>query len=83
MVKAGIDWDQVISLIPPRKIFFAWGSRDQGTPEIMYRSFVKSIEDRCKKENLPKSVFVYEEDVGHKITERMLSSAIRFLKENL
>jgi len=83
MVKAGIDCDQVVSLIPPRKIFLAWGSKDEGSPEVMYRSFVKSIEDRCKKENLPQSVFVYEEDVGHKITRNMLSSAIKFLKANL
>ncbi|MCM8804553.1 MAG: hypothetical protein NC833_04810 [Candidatus Omnitrophica bacterium] len=83
MVKAGIDWDQVVSLIPPRKIFFGWGSKDPGSPEVMYRSFVKAIEDRCKKEGLPKSVFTYEEEVEHKITKKMLSSAIKFLKEGL
>lgn len=83
MVKAGIDWDQVVSLIPPRKIFLGWGRKDEGTPEIMYRSFVNAIRDRCKKENLPESVFTYEEDVGHKITKKMLLNAIKFLKENL
>lgn len=83
MVNAGIDWDQVVALIPPRKLFLGWGSKDEGTPEVMYRAFVNAIEERCKKEKLHKSVFVHEENCGHKITKDMLLNAIKFLKENL
>ncbi len=84
MIKAGIDWDQVVALVAPRKIFLGWGALDAGTPEDMYRAFVDAIEARCKKENLPKSVFTFEEkDHAHEITPKMLSAAIDFLKENL
>jgi len=84
MVKAGIDWDQVVSLAAPRKLFFGWGAKDEGSPEVMYRAFVKAIEERCRKEKLPKSIFVHEEpNCGHEITKGMLSNAIKFLRENL
>jgi len=84
MIEAGIDWDQTISLIPPRKIFFGWGGKDEGSPEVMYRSFVNAIEERCRKENLSQSVFTYEEkEIGHKITMKMLEASIKFLKKFL
>ncbi|MCD6408649.1 hypothetical protein J7L87_06340 [bacterium] len=84
MIKEGIDWDQVVALTPPRRLFFGWGAKDEGTPEIMYKAFVKAIRERCKKEKLPQSLVVYEEkNVGHKITKRMLKAAIEFLKETL
>jgi dienelactone hydrolase len=79
MMKAGIDWDQVVSLIPPRKIFLAWGAKDAGTPEPMYRAFCDAV--RLKDE---KSLAVFEEpDKGHEITMPMLQDAIRFLKANI
>lgn len=84
MVKAGIDWDQVVSLIPPSKIFMGWGALDAGTPEIMYRSFISAIEARCKNEFFDKSVYFYEETAkGHEITMPMLESALDFLRQNL
>lgn len=84
MMQAGIDWDQVVALAAPRKFFFGWAPKDEGTPEVMYRSFVDAIETRCQKEGLPRSVFVHEEeDGGHELTEAMLSNAIRFLQENV
>ena len=84
MMKAGIDWDQVVSLIPPRKIFLGWGALDAGTPEVMYRSFISAIGKRCKKESFDKCVYVHEEPTkGHEITMPMLQSALDFLKANL
>ena len=84
MIKAGIDWDQVAALAAPRKFFFGWADKDEGSPEAMYRAFVSAIEERCKKEGLPQSVFVREEKgVGHQVTERMLSEALGFLQQNL
>ncbi len=84
MLKAGIDWDQVVALAAPRKFFFGWAPKDEGTPEVMYRAFVDAIEARYQAEGLPPSVFVHEEeDGGHELTEAMLGNAIRFLKENV
>jgi hypothetical protein len=79
MLQSGIDWDQVVPLIPPRKIFLAWGAQDAGTPVPMYRAFCDTI--RLSDE---KSFTVFEEpDKGHKITMPMLQNAIQFLKANL
>ena len=79
MIKAGIDWDQVVSLITPRKIFLGWGALDEGTPEPEYRAFCAAI--RLRNEN---SLTVFEApDKGHEITMSMLQNAIQFLKENL
>jgi len=84
MIEAGIDWDQVVALAAPRKFFFGWADKDEGSPETMYRAFVSAIEERCKKEGLPRSISVCEEKgVGHQITERMLSEALAFLQKNL
>ncbi|MFA5393262.1 MAG: hypothetical protein WC081_01340 [Candidatus Ratteibacteria bacterium] len=81
MVNAGIDWDQVVSLIPPRKIFLGWCALDEGSPEVMYRAFVDAIEKRCGAEGLKKSVFVHEEaKTDHTITSGMLTAAMEFLK---
>ena len=82
MIKAGLDWDRVVALVPPRKLFFGWGARDEGTPEVMYRAFVEAIEKRCRNEGLPGSLFLHEEaDRGHEITNDMLNAALGFLKE--
>ncbi len=83
MVKAGLDWDQVVALAAPRKFFLAWGTQDAGTPEDMVQAFVKAIRIRCRKEGLPESVEVCREDAGHSITETMLTRALQFLRENL
>lgn len=84
MVDAGVDWDQVVALTAPRKLFLGWGALDEGTPEPMYRAFTDAIEKRCKKEALPQSVFTYEEvDKGHDITKDMLETAMQFLTNNL
>ena len=81
MMKAGIDWDQVVSLIPQRKIFLGWGALDAGTPKIMYRSFINAIEKRRKKESFDKSVYLHEEpEKGHEITMPMMEDALEFLK---
>ena len=79
MVKAGIDWDQIVALIPPRKIFLGWGAKDEGTPEPMYRAFCDAISARDEK-----SLTVFEEhDRGHEITKPMLEAALGFLKREL
>lgn len=84
MMQARIDWDQIVSLTAPRKLFLAWGALDEGTPEPMYRAFIDAIEKRCQSENLPQSVFTYEEMAkGHEITNKMLETAIGFLTNNL
>ena len=84
MMKAGIDWDQVVSLIPPRKIFLGWGALDAGSPKIMYRSFINAIEKRRKKESFDKCVYLHEEhEKGHEITMQMMERAMRFFKANL
>ena len=79
MMKAGLDWDQVVSLIPPRKIFLAWGAKDEGTPEPMYRAFCDAIKSRDKK-----ALTVFEEpEHGHEITKPIMEAALGFLKANL
>jgi dienelactone hydrolase len=79
MVQAGIDWDQVVSLIPPRKIFLGWGALDEGTPKTMYRAFCEAIKARDEK-----ALTVFEEDKkGHEISKPMLKNALRFFKANL
>ena len=79
MLKAGIDWDQVVSLIPPRKVFLGWGATDEGTPEPMSRTFCDAISSRDEK-----ALTVFEEpDRGHEITMPMLEAALEFLKANL
>lgn len=84
MMQAGTDWDQVVSLIPPRKIFLGWGAKDEGTPEPMYRAFVNEIERRQRLEGLGQSLVVYEEpNHGHEITHDMLKAAMDFLKTSL
>jgi dienelactone hydrolase len=84
MIKAGIDWDQVVSLIAPRKAFFAWGALDEGTPEPGYRAFVDAITEHCKREGLEPCLSVHEDmDVGHEITAPMMDDAIQFLKTEL
>jgi len=84
MVDAGIDWDQVVALVAPRKLFLGWGAKDVGTPEVMYRAFWDAIELRCNAEGLPPSVVTHEEpDKGHEVTEAMLTNALMFLTKNL
>lgn len=84
MIQTGIDWDQVVSLIPPRKLFLAWGALDAGTPEPEYRTYVEAIRRRCEQENIQDVLYLYEEsDNGHEITMPMLQSAIQFLKTSL
>jgi dienelactone hydrolase len=84
MIRAGIDWDQVVALIPPRKIFLAWGALDEGTPEPAYRAFADAIQRRCEKENFKDVLYLHEEpDKGHEITMPMLQNAIQFLKTSL
>jgi dienelactone hydrolase len=84
MIQAGLDWDQVVSLIPPRKIFLGWGALDAGSPEPEYKAYVDAIKSRCEKENLRDVLYLHEEpDKGHEITMPMLNSALEFLKENL
>ena len=83
MIKKGIDWDQVVSLVPPRKIFMGRGRMDKGTPEPMYRAFVAAIENRCIEEHLPKSLFTHEGNGGHEITKNMLLDAMKFLHKML
>jgi len=84
MMQAGIDWDQVVSLIPPRKIFMAWGGADKGTPEPMYRSFVQSIRNRQNRIGATDCLTLYEEpENNHEITMEMLDTAFEFLRESL
>lgn len=84
MIKAGIDWDQVVSLIAPRKTFLAWGAKDDGTPEPEYRAFVDAIDARCKDEALGQCAFTHEDyEVGHKMTPAMVDEAMAFLKTHL
>lgn len=83
MMKAGLDWDQVVALIPPRKIFMGWGARDAGSPEPMYRSFVKAIRAQEKKASV-RCLRLYEEpEKGHEITLPMMDAALSFLKRSL
>ena len=84
MMRAGIDWDQVVALAAPRKLFFGWGAKDAGSPEPMYRAFVDAVEARCEREGLQPSVSVHEEpEGGHEITDAMLDAALRFLGDHL
>jgi len=44
MMQAGLDWDQVVSLIPPRKIFMARGENDKGLPENNHEITMEMLE---------------------------------------
>lgn len=82
MMKAGLDWDQIVALIPPRKLFLGWGALDEGTPEIMFRSFVQAMERRTQEKAFAPSVFIHEELAsGHEITPPMLEAALEFLRK--
>jgi dienelactone hydrolase len=84
MLSAGIDWDQVVALAAPRKLFMGWGGKDEGTPAPMAEAFVDAIRDRCRREGLPDSVVAHHEpQADHAITEPMLSAALEFLKAEL
>ncbi|MFA6102860.1 MAG: hypothetical protein WCV67_07755 [Victivallaceae bacterium] len=84
MLQNGIDWDQVVSLIPPRKLFLAWGALDAGTPEQEYKAYTDAIKRRCEEENFQNVLYLYEEsNKGHNITMPMLQSAIQFLKASI
>lgn len=83
MVKAGIDWDQVVATVAPRAMFLERGGLDEGTPEPMFRAFVTAIERRCKQEHLPPSVVAFEEpQVGHAVTEPGLQAGLAFLRKH-
>lgn len=82
MVSAGIDFDQIVALVPPRRLFFAWGGLDAGTPESSYRAYVEAIRARCHRDALPDALTLHEDPtVGHEITPGMLDAALRFLSE--
>ena len=84
MVQAGIDWDQVVSLIRPRKVFLGWAAKDNGSPEPMYRAFVEAIRARRGEDGAGQCVFVHENaDGGHEITPAMLDDSMAFLREGL
>jgi dienelactone hydrolase len=84
MVAAGIDWDQVVALAAPRRLFMERGMLDAGTPEPMFRAFVTAIERRCTREHLPLAVTAFEEpQVGHAVTELGLQAGLAFLRKNL
>lgn len=84
MIKAGIDWDQVVSLIAPRMVFLAWGALDEGTPEPEYRAFVAALRERCEREGLEPCLSLHEDmNVGHEITTAMMDDAMQFLTREL
>lgn len=83
MVKAGIDFDQVIATIAPRPLFLAWGRKDLGSPESMYRAFVTAYNERCARERLPARVTCYESDSGHELTSPMLHKIMEFFHRTL
>jgi len=84
MLSAGIDWDKVVALTAPRKLFLGWGAKDEGSPRVMYHAFADAIRRRCREEGLPRSVFTYEEPrKGHEITPGMLAAALEFLRRQL
>jgi dienelactone hydrolase len=84
MVKAGIDWDQVVATAAPRGLFLERGGLDAGTPEPMYRAFVSAIEQRCAREHLPTSLLAFEEpQVAHAVTEPGLRAGLEFLRKYL
>ena len=84
MMQAGIDWDQVVSLIPPRKVFLGWAAKDNGSPEPMYRAFVDAIRGRDDEDGAGQCLSVHQNaDGGHEITPAMLDDAMALLKAGL
>ncbi len=85
MMQAGIDWDQVAALIPPRKIFLAWGALDfSGTPKPMYRAFVEAIRNRALELGIADSPATFEDhEIGHRLTMPILNAAMEFLHQEL
>jgi dienelactone hydrolase len=84
MVKAEIDWDQVVATAAPRGLFLERGGLDAGTPEPMYRAFVTAVERRCARDRLPPSLMAFEEpQVAHAVTEPGLKAGLEFLRKHL
>ena len=84
MVKAGIDWDQVVATAAPRALFIEHGGLDVGTPEPMFRAFVTAIENRCAGEHLPPSLTAFDEpQAKHGVTEPGLRAGLDFLRKHL
>lgn len=83
MIEAGIDFDQVVATIAPRPLFMGWGSKDEGTPESMYRAFVKAYNDRCAQEALPNRLVCHEGNTGHVLTVEMLRAIMQFFHQTL
>lgn len=82
MIQAGLDWDQVVALTPPRRLFLAWGALDAGTPEPAYRAFVTALRVRSEQLGGPPAVTTYEDhERGHELTQPMLQAALSFLAE--
>jgi len=83
IVTAGIDYDQLVASIVPRKLFMGWGRYDDGTPRVMMQAFVDAIEAESKRQNVESCVELFVSEGGHDITEQMLDSAIAFLRREL
>ena len=43
MMAAGIDWDQIFSMIAPRPVFMVYGTDDAGTPEVIGHKFRMTV----------------------------------------
>ena len=85
MMQAGIDWDQVAALIPPRKNLPRLG-----------RASTRELPNRCTAPSLTPSAtgqtnsgspiarFTFEDDtIAHKLTMPMINSAMEFMEKSL
>jgi len=79
MLSAGIDWDQVASLIAPRKVFLGRGAKDEGTPGPMFTAFCEAIRKADEK-----ALVAFEDaEHGHEMTMPILEAALEFFKRSL
>jgi dienelactone hydrolase len=83
MVDAGIDFDQVVASIVPRKLFMGWGRSDVGTPRSMTEAFVSAVEQESQRQGVESCVQLYASDAGHDVTGEMLAAAEQFFIAHL
>ena len=83
IITAGVDYDQLVASIVPRKIFLGWGEKDDGTPEVMTRAFVDAIEKESRRQKVESCVELFTSPGPHDITPEMLAASIAFLHRHL
>jgi hypothetical protein len=83
LIATGVDYDQLVASIVPRKLFMGWGRKDDGTPEVMTRAFFDAVEAESVRQGVEGCVELFASDAGHMPTPEMMDAAFAFLHGEL